>query len=301
MSNALAYFNGDWVSSNQLQIPLDDLGFTMGVTIVERLRTFGGDLFRQEEHLQRLRRSLEIVGWDADSIVAKISEALSGFCERSTSHIAGGDDWYVVALVTPGKTPDAATPTVCVHGGPLEFSAWASKFDEGVSAVVVDTRQVPANCWPADIKCRSRLHYYLADQEAALKSPGARAILLDQEGFVGEASTANVVAYFPERGLVTPPRSKVLPGVTQQVLFELATVLGIPTEEIDFTPEEMLEAAEVFFTSTSICLLPVVSIDEHAIGGGTPGSVYRRLLAAWTDLTGVDVRAQAQRFAKRNA
>ena len=300
MNTPLAYLNGEWVPASTLCVPVDDLGFMMGVTVVERLRTFQGQVFRKAEHLERLRRSLEIVGWPIEKILAEVSAAIDEFMTRNEAMLVPGDDWFVVTYVTPGSTPDATQPSICVHGGPLLFSNWAESFQEGVKLVVVDIRQVPANCWPAEMKCRSRMHYYLADREATAKSPGSRAILLDQDGFVGEASTANIVVHFPGRGLVTPLREKVLPGVTQEVLFELAAKLGIPHNESDITPEELFEADEVFLTSTSVCLQPVVSIDDRLVGNGQPGPLYQRLLGAWKDLTGVDIAAQAVKFAVRD-
>ena len=292
---SVAYWNGAWVADAEVLVAQDDLGFLMGVAVVERLRTFGGKLFRTDLHLERMRRSLEIMGWNADGLIGEIRAALDGWVERNGPLIVEGDDWTVGVLVTPGKSADAREPTVCVRGGPLPFEGWAEQFEKGLEGVVVETRQIPENCWPAELKCRSRMHYYLADREAEAKRPGARAILLDQEGFVGEGSTANVVAYFAGRGLVTPRRSKVLPGVTQQVLFEVADRLGIACSEGDLLPAELAAADEVFFTSTSICLLPVVRLDGSAVGRGVPGEMYEKLLGGWSELVGVDIAQQAQR------
>lgn len=300
MSEISAYYNGDWIPQQQLAVPIDDLGFTLGATIVERMRTFAGKVFRKTEHLERLRRSLELVGWNVDELVADVSTAIDGFVERNAGGFVPGDDWYIVALVTPGCSPQATSPTICIHGGPLRFAGWAHQYSEGVKVAIVDTRQVPPNCWSPEIKCRSRLHYYLADREAAAKAPGARAVLLDQDGFVGEASTANVVAYYANRGLVTPPREKVLPGVTQQVLFELADKLGIAHSETDITPAELMQAEEVYLTSTSVCVLPVVQIDEQPIGDGKPGEVYEQLLGAWKEMIGVDIAGQAEKYSVRD-
>jgi len=294
-----AYWNGEWVPNSEISIPLDDLGFSMGITVVERLRTFEGKLFETEKHLTRLRHSLNFMGWDETSLCMDVAEALDGFIERNRSIIDEGDDWSVTAFVTPGKLASAAKPTVCVHGLPIPFHNWAHKFKTGLDAVIVDARQVPENCWPTELKCRSRMHYYLADREAESLQPGARAILLDQDGFVGEGSTANVVAYFADRGLVTPMRSKVLPGVTQEVLYELADSLDLPHCEADLLSAELAAADEVYFTSTSICLLPIVQLNGQPIGTGQPGPMYRQLLAAWSEQVGFDIAQQAQRFSDR--
>ncbi len=298
MNQGQAYLNGQWIDASALSIPLDDLGFTLGVTIVERLRTFNGQPFRVDAHVRRLRRSLEIVGWNA-AIGDEVHEAIESFANRNALLIAPGDDWAIVAFVTPGRAADAARPTICVHGFPLPFANWARQFTEGARVALVDVRQVPANCWPPELKCRSRMHYYLADREATRRFPGSRALLLDQRGFIGEASTANVAFYFQDRGLVVPRLDGVLPGISQKVLFELADELGIPRREADVTPKQALAADEACLTSTSVCIVPVVRIDGQSVDDGAPGPVFRRLLAAWSNRVGIDVADQARRFAAR--
>jgi branched-subunit amino acid aminotransferase/4-amino-4-deoxychorismate lyase len=175
------------------------------------------------------------------------------------------------------------------------------QFTKGVDVCLTNVRQMPASCWPPELKCRSRMHYYLADREAARRHPGSRALLLDQQGFLGEASTANVVCYFKNRGLVTPQRESVLPGISQEFLFELADDLGVPRCEDDLTPQQLLAADEAFLTSTSVCLVPIVRAGDNAIGDGAPGPMFRRLLAEWGRRVGVDIAAQAQRFAARRS
>ena len=298
MNTATAYFNGKWIPSEELRLPIDDLGFIWGTTVVERLRTFHGQLFKPEEHFQRLQRSLKIMGWDAASLSQEVAQASQQFIEWNASLFLPDDDWNVVVFITPGKTLDACQPTVCVHGQPLPFHNWAHQYQSGIHCTIVDVQQIPSECWPAELKCRSRMHYFLADHQARTKNPGSQAILLDQQGNIGEASTANVVAYFSDRGLVTPRRSKVLPGVSQQVLFDLADSLGLPQCEDDLSPTQIAKADEIFLTSTSICLLPVVSLDGREVAQGKPGPVYQKLLSAWGNLVKIDIAAQAKQFDK---
>ncbi len=300
MNLSQAYFGGQWLPLQDAQIPLSDVGFVLGVTVVERLRTFAGRPFRVEEHLKRLHRSLEIVGWNATAIVDEVRDAVAAFPDVNAELMAPGDDWYVGVFVTPGDSPAATQPRIGVHGGPLPFNGWAEKFATGVDVVITDVRQTPANCWPPELKCRSRMHYYLADQEASRRQPGARAVLLDQQGFIGEASTANVVAYYANRGLVTPRIDGVLPGISQQVLFELADAAGVAHTEADLTPQEFATADELFITSTSICLQPIVRVDGETVGDGRPGPLYRQLLTAWSEKVGVDIAGQALAFSSRS-
>ena len=294
-----AYLNGRWVPDQGLAIPIGDPGFAMGVTITERLRTFAGKVWRRAEHVERLRRSAQIVGVPAET-VDELDAAITEYARRHEPLRAAGrvqgveDDWAIVAFATPGVDSE---PTRCVHGFPLAFGGWAHQFAEGVSLRLSTHRQTPASCWPAELKCRSRMHYYLADREASLAEPGARALLLDQEGFVGEASTANVVVYNEAEGIVSPRLEKVLPGVSVAVLRELAGAAGVPFTERDLTVEEFRSADEAWLCSTSVCLLPVTRLDGEPIGSGRPGPGYRRFLAAWNEATGVDIGEQARRHA----
>jgi branched-subunit amino acid aminotransferase/4-amino-4-deoxychorismate lyase len=298
MTTLIAYSSGHWVPAEQLAVAVTDVGFLLGTTITERLRTFRGTVFRLEEHLRRMRRSLEIIGLDGGAITQELAAAVPEFVVRNGGQIAADDDWTIVAFATPGVS-GGGRPTVCVHGWPLAFGQWAEFYVEGVRAVISDVRQVPDDCWPSELKCRSRMHYYLAERRAAAKQPRARAILLDQEGFVAESTTANVLVYREGEGLSSPPDDHILVGISLGVVHELAGKLGIPFMRRRISTAELAAADEVMLTSTSVCVLPVVECDGRAISDGKPGAAFGKLLAAWSEMVGVDIAAQARRFASR--
>src|SRR5207253_2378979 len=141
------------------------------------LRTFGGQLFRLPQHLQRLRHSLAICGIEPDLKLSEFARIAEDLIARNHPLFAAGDDLGLSIFVTPG--PYAALsgqrtgkPTVGLHTFPLAFDLWADKYADGVSLVTTSIQQVPPHCWPPELKCRSRMHYYLADREAAAKEPG---------------------------------------------------------------------------------------------------------------------------------
>jgi branched-subunit amino acid aminotransferase/4-amino-4-deoxychorismate lyase len=299
MQSQWAYVNGRWYQNQQLAITIDDQGFMFGATVVERLRTFAGRVFRLDDHLERMHHSLTIVGLDADVIRRDLREVIPECSRRNQSPASEGDDLAIVAFCTPGAD-ETGPPTVCVHAEPLPFARWAHLYDDGLTITISDVRQVPDNCWPPDLKCRSRMHYYLAERHARERQPGARAVLLDQEGYVGEATTANVLIFRRDEGLISPPRERILPGVTLKATEELAAELGVPFTERLFTPQELQAADEVLLVSTSICVLPVVACDKRPLGTGRPGTTYRTLLGAWNRLVGIDIAGQARQFAARS-
>ncbi len=295
----LACLNGQFIPRSELAVSVTDPGFTLGVTVAEVLRTFGGLLFRVDEHLQRLEQSLKIVGLEAD--LEQIRRDAARLTAHNHARLAEGDDLSLTIFVTPGPAGASPSPTIGLHTAPLPFAGWQHKYTAGEVLVVSSVRQVPASCWPPSLKCRSRMHYYLADREARQRNPQARALLLDQEGFVAEASSASLLILRPDEGLVAPPADKVLPSISVGVLQDLAGSLGLPFVHRDIHPDELTDATEVLLSSTSPCLLPVVAIDGAPVGTGHPGPVFQKLLSAWSRHVNLDIPAQATRFAPRSS
>ena len=299
----LAYLNGQFVSEESLTVPVYDAGFVQGVTVAEQLRTFGGQLFRLDQHLERLRRSVAITGIP-DVDLKSLGEAAQELASHNHQLLASGDDLGLSLFVTPGPystfaPPGPHEPTIGMHTYPIPFHLWHDKYTAGERLVVSSVRQVPNNCWPLELKCRSRMHYYLADREARAQDPGARALLLDQEGFIAEASTASVILFHEAEGFLSPPREKILPGVSVGVLEELASEMGSAFSHRDLTVDDAYSANEVILCSTSPCLLPVVSVDGRPIGSGTAGEMFQQVVAGWSRLVGLDIAEQARQFARR--
>ena len=143
------------------------------------------------------------------------------------------------------------------------------------------------------------MHYYLADRSAAAIERGARALLLNAEGFVTETATANVAIYKEGAGLITPQRGTVLGGMSLEVVAEIAPRLGIPFHERAMVPADVAAADEMLLSSTPYAILPVTRFNGQALGSGKPGPIFTRLLAAWNEIAGFDLAAQAKRFAAR--
>jgi branched-subunit amino acid aminotransferase/4-amino-4-deoxychorismate lyase len=304
MSEPLAYLNGRFLPPAELSVPVYDTGFVQGVTVTEQIRTFGGKLFRFPQHMERLQHSLEIVGIDPGIELAQLAKAAEDLVSHNHGLLTPGDDLGLSMFVTPGGYPTLAPPggsppLVAMHTYCLPFQLWFEKYEVGQALAVTDVRQVPSECWPAALKCRSRMHYYLADRQANLKIPGARALLLDRHQKVIEASTANLVTFRREEGFLSPPKAKILPGVSVATLAELARHEGIPFHCRDLEVDDVANADEVLLCSTSSCLLPVVSLDGRSIGAGKPGPTFQRMLHRWSELVGVDIRQQAREFSAR--
>lgn len=300
----IAFFNGEFLPQSQLALSVVDSGFVLGAAVTEQLRTFGGKVFEAEEHFRRLGHSLEVIGLDAAAITAQLMEAADRVASHNHALLASGDDLGVSVFVTPGRYlaysgPGPVTPTLCVHTYPLPFFLWADKYRRGQALVISETRQVPQRCWPAHLKCRSRMHYYLADRQAEAREPGARALLLDLDDFVTETSTANVVIYSAKAGLASPPDERTLPGISLRYLVRLAEAAKIPFHRRDLTADDLRGADEILLTSTPLCMIPVTRFEGRPVGDGAPGPIFRLLLEAWSRAVGLDIEGQALAFARR--
>ena len=296
--SAVAWVNGRFVAAAEAVIPVGDAGFVFGATVTEQLRSFSGRLFLPAEHAARFSCSLAIVGielaWRVDDLFAIAAEV------TARCHAAGraGSDLGVVVFATPGDAPAQhhgrpGTPRVMIHAFPLAFASWAGAYDTGVALRSVATTQIPSSSWPIELKCRSRMHYHLADREARAVEAGARAILLHTDGRVSETSTANMVIA-NENTLRTPPHGDALSGVSLGHLRTLARAEGLSFCETPLTRSDVAAADEILLTSTPNCLLPVTRFDGVAVGGGRPGPLFGRLLAAWSRDVGLDIAAQAR-------
>lgn len=299
--SAIAYLNGGFVPQTEACIPVYDAGFMLGATVSEQLRTFGGELFRLAEHLSRLEESLAIVGTQLPVTRDELIEIATKLVVHNHALLPAGDDLGLSLFVTPGPYatlagPDVATgPTLGLHTYPLPFPLWRAKYETGERLITPQIRQVPPECWPPQLKCRSRMHYYLADKEAGRTQPGSRALILDLAGNVLETSIANILVYHRARGVTIPPAATILPGISLAATLELVAEQGISINESPLSVADVESADEVLLASTTYCLLPVTSVNSHEISGGRPGSIYKKLLAGWNNFAGFDIAEQARR------
>ncbi len=165
-------------------------------------------------------------------------------------------------------------------------------------AVTTNARNVPPQVLDSRVKNRSRLHFFLAKREALAKDPDAFALLFDVEGYISEATGANFFIV-SDNTLYTPTARNILIGISRQTVIELAGKLNLPVKEVDLNLYDVYNANEAFFTTSSYCILPISQVNGVKIRGKMPGIWTSRLLNAWSEIVGVDIVKQAQKFAGR--
>ena len=135
------------------------------------------------------------------------------------------------------------------------------------------------------------MHYWLADQETHQVDEQAITLLLDLDGNVTETSGANFLLV--ENGVIKSPTLRnILPGVSRDMVIQLAKRLNIPFVEQDLQVFHVANADEAFLATTPICLMPATHINGLPIGNGRPGPIYQRLMEAWSEEVGMDILDQ---------
>jgi branched-subunit amino acid aminotransferase/4-amino-4-deoxychorismate lyase len=303
VAEPLVYLNGLMLPSYEAHLAVFDMGIVMGATVVEQSRTFEQKLFRLDDHLDRLFGSLEIAGLQirlSKKELVAISEELVAHNSR---FLAPGDDLGLIHFVTAGQHavyaggPVRTSATVCAHTFPLPFHLWAKKMESGAHLITPSIRQVPAECYDPHMKCRSRMHYFLAEKEVQAIDPESSALLLDLDGHVAETSAANFMIV-AEDIILSPPLGNILDGISRKTVVELAEQSGISMVEKEIGLDDVARAGEAFLSSTGFCLMPVTKVNDFTIGDGKPGRVFRRLADAWSRRVGLDILTQIKEVAK---
>lgn len=263
------YLNGQWVDQ-PITLAIEDAGVFQAVIAVERLRTYGGKIFAFADHWKRLHQSAAAMGIDASTAIDALGQCLDQLIQRNEP----SGDVSITVLVTPGPL-GANSPTVMAYQTALDQAHIERLQRDGQKLVAVKIQLPPPESVPRSIKTRSRLHYHLAQQQAAAKDPGATAVLIDQDGTLTETASANVLLVL-DGVIYSPPRDRVLPGVTLGIVRRLADQLQIPWREQPLPVAMLAQADEILLTGTGAGLW-------HA--GGRRGAVGEQLFAAFSQLT----------------
>lgn len=266
----IGYFNGKFVDLDEKVIPLDERGHQFGDGVYEVIRFYHGKPFMLTEHLERLMRS-------SKEIRLPITENVDAFRQLILSGVEKSQlaDCNVYIQVTRGiakrnhlfpNVPVSISMTIR-EAKPLSEEMRKN----GVAAISRDDERW-ANCY---IKSLNLLPNILAKQTAH-EAGGYEAILV-RDGFVTEGSSSNILI-IKDGAIITAPLSKhILSGITRMAVKQIVEDCNIPFVEKLYTLEELFQADEIFMTSTTAEVLPIVKVDDKVIGSGLPGTITVRL------------------------
>jgi branched-subunit amino acid aminotransferase/4-amino-4-deoxychorismate lyase len=270
----------------------------MGATATDLCRTFKQQLYRWEDHIARFRQSCQLARIPQILPDAELTKIGQHLITHNSGLVEPDQELALVVFATPGPIayyaglsggPSEGEPTLGMHSFPLQFSRYKPLFERGAHLIVPTTRHIPAICVDPQAKMRSRLFWWLAEQEAQDQEPGANALLLDLNDQITETAAANFLMV-TEGVVVSPPKQTILDGISLRVVEELCGQLGVLFEERPFTIDECLMADEAWLTSTPYCIAGVSQINGESIPW--PGPIFLRLQEAWNKAVGLDICQQ---------
>ena len=287
----MIYLNGDWMPIEQAKIPVLDRGFIFGDGIYEVIPCYSGHPFRLREHLRRLQSSLDGVRIDNPYSNERWDQLVREIVVKNP-----GEDQYVYLQVTRGVAPrdhafpKNAKPTVFMMANPLTTPPQSQR-DQGVAAVTVAD-----NRWlRCDIKSVSLLANCLLRQ-AAVDQDAVEAVLL-RDGMLTEGSASNI--FVVRNGvIITPPKTNfILPGITYDVVIELAQAKRLPLEIRPVSEAEVRAADELWLTSSTKEVLSISTLDGKPVGhgdkAGKPGPMAARMYQLYQDYKRTVMRSPA--------
>ena len=273
-----AYLNGSFLPLEEASISVMDRGFLFGDGVYEVIPVYGKRLFRLAHHLKRLQNSLDAVRISNPLTDGEWENILTGLIERNSA-----SDQAIYLQVTRGVVakrdhafPEDTPPTVFAMSAPAAASAEIASV-AGIRAITLED-----NRWKhCNIKAITLLPNVLLRQEA-LDTGAAEAILI-KDGFAIEGAASNL--FMVSNGiLITPPNGPaLLPGITRDLILELAVNNAIPYREADIPLEQLQTADEVWLSSSTREISPVTRLDDLTVGEGIPGPVWKRMITLYQD------------------
>lgn len=262
------YLNGAYLPLADAKVSVLDRGFLFGDGVYEVIPAYNGRLFRLEDHITRLNNSL-------NGIRLPLPHSVADWEAIFRPLLADDRDQYIYLQVTRGYAPkrdhgfpEQIVPTIFAMCS--DIAPFAGRVN-GIKAVTLDDIR-----WQlCNIKAITLLSNILLRQEA-LDQGCAEAILV-RNGYVVEGAASNLFAVL-DGELITPPKShEILPGITRDVILELAAAHNIPYQEDIIALEALHNASEIWVASSTREIVPVIELDGEQVGDGKPGPVWKRM------------------------
>lgn len=266
-----ALLNGKIIDRSQAMVDVEDRGYQFGDGVYEVIRVYNGKLFTVKEHLQRFVKSAESIGISLPFTIDQLTEILEVLIKKNNLQLGN-----IYMQITRGTAPrnhafptGNVTPTVVAYTNIVDRPVESMKL--GVKAILTEDIR-----WlRCDIKSLNLLGNLLAKQKAV--EAGYYEAIQHRGQDVTEGSATNI--YIVKNGIVITHESDhlILKGITKDVILEACLKNNIPVEERTFTLDELGQADEVFLSSTTSEVMPIIEINGKKVNSGVPGRVTRKL------------------------
>lgn len=280
MSEQWIYLDGEFVRKQDAKISVYDHGFLYGDGVFEGIRVYSGNVFRLQEHLDRLYNSAKSIMLEIPFTKNEIKDLIIETLQKNQLN-----DAYIRLVVSRGVGNLGLDPNSCARPSVIiiaeELAIFPKElYESGLEIVTVATRRNRPDVLSPKVKSLNYLNNILVKIEANLAGV-SEALMLNDQGYVAEGSADNV---FIVKGkeLITPPGYiGALEGITRNAIIEIARELDYTVKEEPFTRHDVYVADEIFLTGTAAEVIAVVKVDGRVIGEGKPGKETNYLLEAF--------------------
>lgn len=287
MGEQLIYMNGEFVRKEDAKVSVYDHGFLYGDGVFEGIRSYNGNVFRLEEHLERLYDS-------AKSVMLEIPHTFEEMTKLVVETLRRNEltDAYIRLIVSRGVGNLGIDPLTCAKPSVIVIAEALSLFpkslyDNGIEIVSVATRRNRSDVLSPKVKSLNYMNNILVKIEANLAGV-SEALMLNDQGYVAEGSADNIFIVRKNKILTPPGYVGALEGITRNAIMEVAAQKGYDVQEGVFTRHDVYVADEVFLTGTAAEVIAVIKVDGRVIGEGKPGPVTNDLLASFRELVQQD-------------
>lgn len=263
-------FNGHIVDREKAIIHIEDRGFQFGDGVYEVIRIYNGKPFTLKEHIDRLYASAQKIYMEIPYSKQEITDLIINLLEQENASTCNLYLQISRGVVPRNHViPETASPTLI--GYLMPGTRPVDLMKTGGKAVITEDLR-----WHyCDIKSISLLGAVLAKKKAT--DAGCLEAILHRDGIITEGSSTNIWMVQNGKLFTHPANQFILNGITRQKVISLLDFNQLPYEETGFTVEQLQNADELFLTSTTMEIIPIVEVDGVKIGNGTPGDVTRKL------------------------
>ena len=279
----IAFLNGEFMPLSEAKISPMDRGFLFGDGIYEVIPTYHGKAVGMTGHLSRMRDGLAAISITNPYSAQQWQQNLDGLIDANASHFPNGNIgvYFHISRGTDTKRyhayPQNITPTVFGFAFEIAPSQPLEAANVKPFKVALEEDKRWQRC---HIKSTSLLGNVMHFQ-AGVDSGVQETILHNSDGIITEASSCNVFMV-KDNAIFTPPLdNQLLPGITRQIALEAFKRAGLAVEEKWFTKEDLFNADEVWLTSSSKEIAPVIEVDGKTIGSGEVGPMWEKAIKAY--------------------
>ncbi len=282
------HLNGVLTPKAAASVSIYDHGFLYGDGAFEGIRVYNGNIFRLEPHLCRLYRSAHALDINLDIDHAQLQSRVVETV-RANALVSGYIRLTISRGVGLGLDPRQVAKDASIVISTEQLRLYPQEmYDQGLDVVTASTRVPPAVCIDPQIKSLGRYINNITAKMEANRVGAGEALMLNMTGNVAEATGDNI--FLVKNGeIITPPTSDgALPGITRQVVMDLAKDMGITCRQFTITLYDVYNADEAFLTGTAAEVIAMTRCDNRRIGDGKPGNLTQRIISAFRALTSVD-------------